>query len=178
MSTAVFTPRAREVRTLILLRHAKSDYPPGVPDHDRPLAARGIRDAPVAGRWLADHCPRPDVVLVSSAERAQRTWELASRQLPVPVPAMTEARIYEATSETLAEIARELPEAATTAVLVGHNPGIEDLARRIARGGDPEALARLRLKYPTSGIAVLQSSGSWADLASAADLVAFAVPRG
>ena len=178
MSTAVCTLRAPDMRTLILLRHAKSDYPLGVGDHDRPLAARGLRDAPVAGRWIAEHCPPPDLVLVSSAERAQRTWEIASAECPDVVSPTTETRIYEASSATLAEIVSEIPESVTSEILVGHNPGLEDLALRVARGGDPEALAALREKYPTSGIAVLQSPGTWAELVSSADLVAFAVPRG
>ncbi|MFM9048645.1 MAG: SixA phosphatase family protein [Actinomycetota bacterium] len=166
------------MRRLILLRHAKSDYPPGVRDHDRPLNARGQRDAPAAGAWLRDNVGEIDVVMVSSAARAQQTWQLAGESVRVVDEVCTEPRIYEAATSTLLDVVRALPDSAHSALLVGHNPGLADLAAQIATDGDPEALGRMAMKYPTSGIAVLEGDGSWADLARSARLQAFAVPRG
>jgi len=166
------------VRRLILLRHAKSDYPPGVPDHDRPLAERGRRDAPAAGEWIAEHVGDVNLVLVSSAVRAQQTWALASPGVRVTDAVVTEPGIYEAPTAALVGLVQGLPDAASTVVLVGHNPGLEDLAARLAGDGDPDALGRMALKYPTSGIAVLEARGTWRDLVHGARLSDFAVPRG
>lgn len=163
---------------LVLLRHAKSAYPLGVNDHDRPLADRGRRDAPAAGEWIASNVGQVDQVLVSSAVRAQQTWSLASPAVLVTGRVATEPAIYEATSEELAAIVGSLPDAATTIMLVGHNPGLEHLAARLAVDGDPDALGRMAVKYPTSGIAVLDAQGTWRDLVHGARLSAFAVPRG
>lgn len=166
------------MRTLVLLRHAKSDYPPGVPDHDRPLAARGRRDAPEAGAWLAAHCPPPDRVLVSSAKRAQETWALAAPHLGSYGTVVSESRIYEAAGSALAALVSALPAEDLTVVMVGHNPGLEDLAASLVRGGDADAQQRMLTKYPTNGIAVLRSPGEWTDLVRGADLVDFVAPRG
>jgi len=166
------------LRKLILLRHAKSDYPEGVRDHERPLAERGRRDAPVAGGWIADHIGAVDDVLVSSAVRAQQTWELASSRVHVTGVVSTEPSIYEAPASTLLDIVRALPDSSETVIMVGHNPGLEELAADLATDGDPDALGRMAMKYPTSGIAVIEGEGDWADLLRGARLVAFVIPRG
>ena len=115
---------------------------------------------------------------MSSAVRAQQTWDLASLRVHVTGSVSTEPRIYEAHASTLLDIVRTLPDASNTVMLVGHNPGLEDLAADLATDGDPEALGRMAMKYPTSGIAVIEGEGQWADLLRGARLVAFAVPRG
>lgn len=164
------------VRTLLLLRHAKSDYPAGVPDRDRPLAPRGERDADAAGAWLAAAYPRIDEVVVSPALRAQHTWaRVASRVQASTV--RTDPRVYDDWGSALRDVMAGLSDDASIALLVGHNPGIEEFAAALGEGGDPTARARLRTKYPTSGIAVLLVPGSWAD-PGAVELAAFAVPRG
>ena len=140
------------MRTLLLLRHAKSDYPAGVPDHDRPLNERGRRDAPVAGRWLTAHAPALDLVLVSSARRAQQTWQLASADLDVPGVVRTEPRVYEASVSILLNVVRSIPETVQSALLVGHNPGLEELAELMANDGEPSASRAISVKYPTSEI--------------------------
>ena len=70
-------------KTLVLLRQAKSAWPDGVADHERPLAKRGRRDAPAVGRWLRDHELTPQVALVSSARRTVETFVLLAAELPV-----------------------------------------------------------------------------------------------
>ncbi|MFN8169931.1 MAG: histidine phosphatase family protein [Candidatus Nanopelagicales bacterium] len=177
------------MRRLVVLRHAKSAYPPGVVDHDRPLAPRGVADAQAAGRWLREHLGLPDHVVVSTARRARGTWTLAAGQLGYigaagydadsPGPLTIDPRVYEAAPSTLLEVVRELPDRVGTAVLVGHNPGCESLVDLLAGERDAEAARLLAVKYPTSGIAVLEHDGPWPALErGGARLTAFAVPRG
>ena len=140
--------------TLILLRHAKSDWSGGEPDHERPLAARGRRQAPEAGRWLAEHVAEIDLAVVSPAERARTTWSLAAAELTVTPPVRLDERVYGASSGSLLRVVRDLPDAVRTVVLVGHNPGLEDLA---------STLAGQWVSMPTSALAVLDVDGAWAE---------------
>lgn len=175
-------PAPREgTRRLVLVRHAKSDWPDDVGDHERPLAPRGRRDAPAVGRWLATHLPRPDLVLVSDARRTRETWELAAEAYqPRVEDVRQEPRAYAASVDTLLWLVRETPDPVRTLVLVGHNPGMQALAAALDDGrGDAHARTRMREKFPTSGIAVLEVRGDWADAAPrGCRLVDFAVPRG
>jgi phosphohistidine phosphatase len=161
-------------RRLMLLRHAKSDWP-DVPDRDRPLAKRGKRDAPVVGRWLREHGYLPDVVVCSAARRTRQTWDLMAPELGGSPSVTFEPRAYAASAMTLLYLVRELPAAPTSALLIGHNPGIEELATSLAEppdGGDAPGL-----RFPTAAMAVLEFAGAWADLAPAtARLLAFATP--
>jgi phosphohistidine phosphatase len=141
-------------RRLVILRHAKSAWPEDTSDARRPLADRGRRDAPAAGRWLREHLDRIDLVVCSPAVRARQTWELVAGELASPPPVRGDDRVYEASAETLLAVARELPDDAHTVVLVGHNPGLEDAVALL--GGSPE---RIR----TATIAVLEGSGAWSD---------------
>jgi phosphohistidine phosphatase len=143
--------------TLILLRHAKSDWTGGEADVDRPLNGRGQRQAPLAGRWLADQWLADgirgiDLAVVSPARRARETWELASAELGDAPPTLIDERAYAASADALLGIVRGLPEDAGTVVLVGHNPGMEHLASLLA--GEPVAM-------PTSAIAAIALSGPW-----------------
>src|SRR5215470_16108264 len=95
-------------RRLILLRHAKSDWP-DVRDRDRPLAKRGRRDAPRIGRWLHDHDYVPDVVVCSVARRTRQTWELVAGELDGSPSVRFEPRAYEASALTLLDLIQELP---------------------------------------------------------------------
>ncbi|MFG2308107.1 SixA phosphatase family protein [Streptomyces sp. NPDC048566] len=167
-------------RRLVVLRHAKSAYPDGVPDHDRPLAPRGRRDAPAAGRHLAGAGLLPDLALCSTARRARQTWQLASGQWAAAPPVSLDARLYGADVPELLDAVRDVPERVTTLLLVGHNPGLEELILTLAGDGADDALERVRTKYPTSAVAVLAWHGaSWrALLPGAARLTDLAVPRG
>lgn len=166
-------------RTLVVLRHAKSDWPAGVPDHERPLGPRGRRDAPAAGAWIASHVGAVDRAIVSTAERTRQTWALAAAHLPVAGGVEFDDRVYEASAVALLGVLRELPDDVGRAILVGHNPGCEDLAVTLAGTRDDDAWAAMTTKYPTSGVAVLRFFVPWRDLAPGlARLDAFAVPRG
>jgi phosphohistidine phosphatase len=140
--------------TLILLRHSKSDWSGGEPDHERPLAARGQRQAPEAGRWLAAHVDRVDLAVVSSAERARRTWSLAAAELGDPPPVRLDEGMYGASGSALLSIVRDLSEDLSTVVMVGHNPGLEDLVSTLAGTWVP---------MPTSALALLVVAGVWAE---------------
>ena len=141
--------------TLVLLRHAKSDWSTGEGDRHRPLAHRGRRQAPETGRWLADHGPALDHAVVSSATRARTTWDLVSAELSRPPPAEVDDRIYAASVADLLAVVADLPESAGTAVLVGHNPGFEDLVEELT--GEPVPL-------PTSALAIIGVPGTWSDV--------------
>lgn len=164
------------MRTLLLMRHAKSDYPAGVPDHDRPLAPRGERDADAAASWLAAAYPGVDEVAVSPARRAQQTWARVAARVQAGT-VREDARIYEDWGSNLRDVMAALSDDALVAMVVGHNPGIEEFALSLGQGGDPTARGRMLAKYPTSGIAVLLVPGSW-QRPGAVELAMFAVPRG
>lgn len=139
-------------RTLILLRHAKSDWSGGEADIARPLADRGRRQAPVSGRWLAANIERIDLAVVSPAERACSTWDLVSAELDSPPEVRIDDRVYAASDDELLAVLRELPNDVDTAVLVGHNPGLELLAWELT--GESVAM-------PTSALAVMTVPGAW-----------------
>ena len=139
-------------RTLILLRHAKSDWSVASSDIDRPLAKRGRRQAPEAGRWLAANISDIGLAVVSPATRARSTWDLVSEELDLPPRSRIEDRIYGASCDELLDVVRDLPDGVETVVLVGHNPGLEDLV---------PLLTGERAPMPTSALAVITMSGPW-----------------
>lgn len=151
-------------RTVVLLRHGKSDWSGGEPDRLRPLAQRGRRQAPEAGRWLAEHLPHLDLALVSPAERAARTWELAAAELDHPPPTRLDDRVYAASANELLRVIHELADDTHSVVLVGHNPGLEDLT---------ELLLGQWVPMPTSALAVIRLGGAWTEVGTAsAELLA------
>ena len=143
-------------RTLILLRHAKSDWSHDEPDLARPLAKRGRRQAPEAGGWLAANLDRIDLAVVSPANRARSTWDLVAARLDGPPPTRIDERVYAASDDELLGVVRELPDEIERVVLVGHNPGLEDLLT---------LLTGQRTSMPTSSLAVVTLPGSWASAA-------------
>ncbi|MFE7598358.1 SixA phosphatase family protein [Streptomyces sp. NPDC057494] len=166
-------------RRLFVLRHAKSAWPEGVADRDRPLGPRGLRDAPAAGGFLAESGARPDLALCSPARRARQTWELAAAELDGPVPTRFDPLLYGADAEELLDVVHGVPDEITTLLLVGHNPGLEDLILLLAGRAVGDALDRVRTKFPTSAIGILTWSGTWADLRPGEALLThLAIPRG
>jgi phosphohistidine phosphatase len=165
--------------TLALLRHAKSAYPEGVPDHHRPLAERGEREAPLAGRLLTERIGRPDLVIVSGATRARQTWELAAQVWPSPPHTVVDDRVYDAGVEDLVLLLRELDRPYQCVLVVGHNPGLEELAFALSDGqGDADAVRRMGTKFPTSALAVFEVTVAWSHLVNgSARLRSFDVAR-
>lgn len=170
--------RAKTYR-LMLLRHAKSAWPEGVPDHDRPLGDRGRKAAPLVGAYMERKGMIPGLALVSTARRARETWVLVKDNLPPPIPARETRDIYEVAAPAILTAIRAVDPAIGNLLVVGHNPGMEDLAHLIAGSGRQEALARMREKFPTAALAVFEFDGSsWEDLASGGcRLVDFVTPR-
>jgi phosphohistidine phosphatase len=162
--------------TLALLRHAKSAYPAGVADHDRPLNPRGRRDAPVAGRLLAQFLPTVDRALISTATRAQQTWDLAAPGVDV-AQAKNVPELYLASADAMLRRIRAVD--ADSLLIVAHNPGIEVLAERLSRDTRTPTYRRMMTKFPTAAFAVLSDDRPFSDWGyGTSDLVTFEVARG
>ena len=158
------------------MRHAKSAYPNGVADHARPLAARGVREAGLAGEWLRDNVPTIDLVLCSSAARTRETLQVT--QITAPVSYLD--RLYGATPGAVLDEINQVSDDVGALLVVNHEPTVSQVALGLAGldGTDPALAEQISMKFPTSGIVVLQVPGSWADLGlSGASLVSFHVPR-
>jgi phosphohistidine phosphatase len=167
------------MRRLLLLRHAKTERAgPGERDRDRRLTERGRRDAPIIGAYMARHRLIPDLVLVSPATRTLETWELVAAALNKAPRLVKDERIYNAGTGTLAELIRETDDARTL-LMVGHNPGMHDLARQLVGSGDVEARESLNEKLPTSGLVVIDLAfDDWSKLHdNAGRLERFISPR-
>ncbi|MFD6364774.1 SixA phosphatase family protein [Streptomyces roseolus] len=148
-------------RTIVLLRHAKADWGQET-DHERPLAERGRKDAPVAGRRLARTGIHFDLALCSTAARTRETWKLAVHELAERPRTVYEERIYEASPGELIALLNEIPEDVRDVLVIGHNPGMHGLTDVLAGDSEGDALARVnRTGYPTSAFAVLTFTGSW-----------------
>lgn len=174
----VHAERGRVMQTLYLLRHAKSSWAdPTLPDRERPLAPRGHRDA----KRIAKHVVRlgiePELVLCSSAERARATLELVRPALGATPTVRLEAELYAASADELLERIRGVPEAVASVMLIGHNPGLQQLALVLASAG--AELRRLEAKFPTAALATLTAAKrAWSQLSPAdAVLAAYVVPK-
>ena len=130
---------------LILLRHAKTEKAEaGQRDHTRRLNARGRDDAPMIGAYMARHGLVPDRALVSSAARTRETWERVAAELAARPQVIHEERLYNAGSEAILALVKETEPSVRTLLLVGHNPGLHDLARLLIATGDVEARGKTR----------------------------------
>jgi len=167
-------------KELLLLRHAKSSWDdPRLDDFDRPLAPRGRAAAPLIGRFLEERHWRPLMALVSSSARTRETWELvSSRFAHAPSPTFRDS-LYEASAEQLLAELRHTPEIVGTLLVLGHSPGLEEFALRLAgEGSDTGALGQMRKKFPTAGLAHFEFTGRWEALQfGAARLTHFLRPK-
>ena len=164
--------------TLYLLRHAKSSWAdPALADRDRPLAPRGRRDAKRIGKHLAGLGIEPELVLCSTAERTRETLELIRPALGASSKVKLEAKLYAASSDELLERIRAVPESVASVMLIGHNPGLQDLALLLATAGAERE--RLEAKFPTAALATLTLLNTdWSRLSEAgAVLAAYVVPK-
>ncbi|MCW3840248.1 histidine phosphatase family protein [Micromonospora yasonensis] len=164
------TDGRNQERTLVLLRHAKTEQLRGEgPDAERPLTARGRADAAAAGAWLARHALLPDVVLCSTARRARQTWHGLAMGMtgsppeggptgPTPV-VRYEPTAYEAQPEELLKLVRAVAPDTGTVLLVAHNPGISLLSALLdPQRADPDGLR-------TTDLVVHRPTTRWAALA-------------
>lgn len=163
----------------LLLRHAKSAWPEGVADHDRPLAERGRKSAPVIGAYMAREKLIPDLALVSPARRAQETWKLVGEALSKKVAQRDAPEIYEVAAGHILEVIQAVKPGIRTLLMVGHNPGMEDLAALLVKDGDADAIRRMKEKFPTAALAIIDfDAEGWDEVAAGTGyLERFVTPR-
>ena len=158
------------MKTLLIMRHAKSAYPPSVSDDfDRPLNKRGRADLPRIARLLATYGPRPDLVLASTARRAQQTATGLVEALGLPASALhLDDALYLSSASTLTQAATGLPDRAQTGLIIAHNPGMEEWIGE---------LTGAHIALPTAGLAAIELNiHSWREI-SRGRLLYFVVPR-
>jgi phosphohistidine phosphatase len=149
--------------TLSLLRHAKSSWSnPTLPDRERPLATRGVTDAPLMGKAMAERGIDPELVLCSSARRTRDTLDLVLPELRVEPKVDYVDALYHASPEQMLEMLHGIQPGANRVMLVGHNPEIQAFALDLVGAGPKHFRDRLSMKYPTAGLAVINfASGLW-----------------
>ncbi len=154
------------MRCLLLFRHAKAVPADGaIRDYDRALDTRGRQDAPKMGAYMARHQLAPDLALVSPAKRARETWELATAAFLAPPPVIYEDRLYDAPPQIISDVIKAAGGNARSLVVVGHNPGIHQLASHLIAAGDVDLREQLREELPTSGLVTIEFAfGDWAQL--------------
>jgi phosphohistidine phosphatase len=158
-------------KRLLLLRHAKSSWDdPTLSDHDRPLAPRGRKAAERMSRYLAEQDVSISLVLCSSARRTRQTIDLVAPSGEIQI----DPGLYGASADQLLDRLRQVPEEARTVMVVGHNPGLHELAIDLLDAGTELA----ERKFPTGALATLSFSGTWEELGTGrAELEGFVVPR-
>lgn len=164
-------------RRLLVMRHAKSAWGTDAPsDFERPLNARGIDDAPRMGQWLREQGMVPQWVASSPAKRAEQTVLAVCQQLGLDEQAVQwEPEIYGASVDQLCEVLAGCPDDATSALVVGHNPGLEGLVAFLCASVPVPPDGKL---LPTAAVAQLRMPDSWGDLSAAsAELVSITRPR-
>jgi phosphohistidine phosphatase len=165
------------VKRLHLLRHAKSAWDdPALDDHERPLAPRGRRATKQLARWLDEHEVRPELVLCSTAVRARQTLERVLHSLGAPEVLYLDG-LYHASGPALVSRVRALPDAVDDVLLVGHNPGLAELA--LALAAESEERRRIAAKLPTGAFVTFELGvAAWAAAGEGSAAVAsFVVPR-
>lgn len=171
---------SHHLKRLMLLRHAKSDWHGDVADHERPLSARGHRDAPLIGRWMVENDAVPDLILSSTALRARQTctWVCTELGEKAPTPRL-EPKLYAATAVEMLTVINHVPETAGSVLVIGHLPGLQNLAMRLASvESDEDAVVDLATHYPSAGLTVFRYASPWAELDGRdADVTNFVVRR-
>jgi phosphohistidine phosphatase len=138
------------MKTLLVMRHAKTqpDAPAG--DHARELTERGHRDAAAMGAYIHNRTGIPDAIITSDATRARQTAEIVATAVGFSAPLTVEPHIYAADPDTLLAVVRRIPDEVNSAIIVGHNPGFEELAEALAGNHDPG------VRLPTSGLTLFE----------------------
>jgi phosphohistidine phosphatase len=144
---------------LLLLRHAKSEKPePGLHDRDRSLNHRGRTDAPSIGAYMAHHGLMPNTAIVSPARRTRETFERLASSWSSTCPVRYVDALYEAAPEAIIKAIQQ--SSGEILLVVGHNPGLHEAAHLLIASGDVETRERLNEALPTSGLAVIDFTGS------------------
>jgi phosphohistidine phosphatase len=168
-------PRVPASRQLFVLRHAKSSWDdPALVDHARPLAPRGQRAAELLANYVRREKIRPALVLCSSARRTIETYEGVRPAGELSI----ESGLYGAGADGLLERLRQVPDATSSVMLIGHNPALQTLVLRLAGANGGTDLRQVQRKFPTGALATLALDHAWSELRpGAADLVSLIRPR-
>jgi phosphohistidine phosphatase len=167
-------------KTLCLLRHAKSSWAdPALDDFDRPLNQRGRASMVPLGLYIDEKKLHPDSILCSSARRTRETLGLLLPWLRGEATVRIERGLYLASADELLLRLRRVEDEASCLLMIGHNPGFEDLAGTLAGSGDVFASTAMQEKFPTASLAVLDfDTPHWADIAPGrGELRAFVTPK-
>ena len=167
------------MKQLYILRHAKSDYPAGTDDHERPLNKRGEKACKLMGKYIQENNIAPQAILCSDATRTTQTAKNIMRAAGIQNPISFSKTLYLATpGEILKEIAK-VDDSIESVLIVAHNPGVEQLARLLTAAGDAESIARLKEKYPTAALACFSiDATSWKEINPASgNLDKFITPK-
>lgn len=158
------------MKHLYLMRHAKSSWQrPETPDFDRPLNPRGRLAARRMGKRLAG-LPSPDLILCSTARRARETCDLVAAQLQAGIQTRFSDKLYLASADDLVKLLRRLPDRARSVLLIGHNPGLHELALRLSAKGEAADMEGLAAKFPTAAVAEIGCPvAHWRDLVGAGE---------
>jgi phosphohistidine phosphatase len=162
---------------LLLLRHAKSSWDDALlDDHERPLAPRGRRAAEQICGWLVQQDISPDLILCSSARRTRETLGELMPAIRSEASIRVEDGLYGAGRDDLLARLRAVREPATSLLLIGHNPGMQEAAALLA--ADDPAGAEIGRSFPAGALAIFETTNGWADLgAGSVDVAAFVRPR-
>jgi phosphohistidine phosphatase len=154
-------------RYLVLLRHAKSSWgDPSRGDRERPLNTRGREAGRLLAGWFAERAP-PDLVLCSDALRTRQTLEAIAAAFPRRPKAQVEKRLYLASPAALLERIAAVPDEVHRLLVIGHNPGMHELAALLAAPAPQRRRAPLERKFPTGALASYRFAGPWRDIAEA-----------
>ena len=168
------------LKKLMILRHADAEFREGVTDHERSLSTRGHADAPLVGRWMLEHDAVPDFILVSTALRTRQTCTWVCKELgdKAPTPKL-EDDLYAARPAEMLSLINHVPATVTSLLVIAHNPGVQELAMRLASVRSSErAVMDLATDYPSAGLTVMTYDGGWGELDGRdADVTDFVVRR-
>lgn len=168
------------MKRLLLLRHAKSSWhDPSLSDFERPLNRRGRAAARTMGDYLVREGLLPDLILCSAAQRTRETLAFIQDRMDGDLPARIEKCLYEASVGETVRILKNVDSGVDTVMVIGHNTGLEEFARRLSRKGDEKARKLMAAKFPTGAMAVIEISGKgWRKLdGKDASLQRFVRPR-
>ena len=150
------------MRRLLLLRHAKAEPPSVGDDFDRELTERGRADAQRIGEWMAVADMVPDHAIYSGSARTKATFEIVANAMPRAFVAKQENALYEATRPLILALLRDLPANSRASLVVGHNPGMADIANLLTGEGAESERLRMASKFPTCALAVIDfDQGDW-----------------
>jgi phosphohistidine phosphatase len=158
------------MKTVVFCRHAKSDWPDGVADIDRPLKQRGVDDAQFLGNLLGEKSFQPDLIITSPANRARSTARLIARGISYTEEIRVEPNVYYEGVGSMLELVKELDPSLNSVMIFGHNPTMEQMVRYLLQ-------AESRYEMPTSGMACFESYLDWKHFPDSCALRWLLVPR-